>query len=245
VTRYFQPVPETVLDAVGDVLRHLLPLLARAPGPVGDAARHARMRKVLDGLLADTRAAARSDTLAVDIAEIIDGYRASSSDPRAVIEGLERLVTASRGIAITYPTCATLAFQALDEASMCLLFETLGVAAQAEALSSLVPRSWDEATAYRLRFTRSCKLAIERAGDVGQMETARSLREVMGAIARDMIERGRPLARIVRYETALPVPAVALAHLLYQDAARRDELVAENSPEHPAFMPMSGRAYSR
>ena len=62
---------------------------------------------------------------------------------------------------------------------------------------------------------------------------------------RDLTERGRPLPRYVTFETGLPLPAVVLAHRLYQDAGRADELAAENDAAHPAFMPTAGRALSQ
>lgn len=241
----YAPVPDYVLASTERILGELLPLLARPAAAVTDAAEFARYRQRLETLAEDTRAAARSDTLAEDLAALIDGYRAAVDDPRAVIDGLERLVTAARGVVYVTATCATEEIQRRNEEALALLFETLAIAAQGAALADLVPRSSDEANRYRLRFGRSCRLAIERAGDGGQMPVARALRELGGAIARDMIERGRPLARIVGYETAVRLPAVTLAHLLYQDAGRRDELAAENETDHPGFMPRAGTAYSR
>lgn len=238
-------VPDWALASTERILGELLPLLSRPAGPVTDEERFARYRKKLAVLSADTRAAARSDTLAADIAAIVEGYGEAVADKRAVITGLERLVTAARGIVYSPATCASERARQGNEQAIALLFETLAIAGQAAALAALVPRSSDEATRYRLGFGRSCRLAIERAGDGGQLEVARALRELSGSIARDMIERGRPLARIVGYETTRPLPAVTLAHLLYSDASRRDELVGENDTDHPAFMPMSGRAYSR
>jgi len=87
---------------------------------------------------------------------------------------------------------------------------------------------------------------IERASDRDDVEVIRALRDAQSWLVRDLIERGRPLARMVDYGTAVPLPAVVLAHMLYQDAGRADELRGENPQhDHPAFMPMSGRALTR
>lgn len=245
MTLSYQPVPDYILDSVEVILVDLLPLLRRAPGPVTAEEDFARYRKSLKNLADDTRAAARSETLADDIAAIVAGFASVSTDTRATIEALERVVTAARGIAFTEATCATLKVQRANEQALALLFETLAIAAQAETLGKIEFRSVGEAKKYRLRFGRSIALAIERASDAGQIDVARSLREVSGRIVRDIIERGRPLPRVVNYETAVPLPADTLAHLLYQDAGRREQLLDENETDHPAFMPRVGRAYSR
>ena len=123
---------------------------------------------------------------------------------------------------------------------------TPSLAGQAQAVSAVALRSHDEAQRLRARLVRSFDVGLDRASDRGDIEVMRLLRETLGKLARDLIERGRPLARIVSYETAVPLPAVVLAHMLYQDASRADELMAENAAhDHPAFMPMTGRAYSR
>lgn len=49
------------------------------------------------------------------------------------------------------------------------------------------------------------------------------------------------LSRLVTYTPVATLPALALAHLLYQDAERSDELVARNNIRHPMFV-LGGRA---
>jgi prophage DNA circulation protein len=62
------------------------------------------------------------------------------------------------------------------------------------------------------------------------------------AVTRDLTQRGRPLPRMVSYNTAASLPALALANRIYGDASRTDELIAENRAVHPLFMPAAGRA---
>jgi prophage DNA circulation protein len=45
------------------------------------------------------------------------------------------------------------------------------------------------------------------------------------------------LARLGTYTPLTVLPALVLAHRIYQDATRADELVARNGISHPAFMP--------
>lgn len=239
-------IPDYVHDATGRMLGVLLPYFRRSPGGISDADTYARYRRALLRMQSDPREAARSRTLAADLALVAEGYRLASDSPRAVITGLERVVVAARAIVPVTGRSVGKRLQAENEAALALLIEVLSIASQGAAVADLAPRSYDEARRYRQSFARSIDLAIERAADQGQIDLVRPLRDLQGRIARDMIERGRPLARVVAYETEVPLPAVTLAHLLYQDARRADELMAENpGHDHPSFMPRNGRAYSR
>lgn len=241
------PVPDHVLDATGRILTAVLPVLQRTPGPVADPDGYARYRAVLRRLLADTRAAARSSTLAADIAAVVSGYRLASGDVRAVIAGLERVAVAARAVVPVSGGGVAARAQRDNEIALTILLEATALAEIGHAVASLTPRSHEEALRMRQRAIRAYDVAVERAADLGVPDVVRALRQTAAALARDLIERGRPLARIVAYQTAVPMPSVVLAHRLYQSAGRAGELHAENAAgtDHPAFMPMAGRAYSR
>lgn len=241
-----RPTPDFVLAASARILSALLPLLARRSGDIADVAAWAVARSLNVRLLADTRAAARSPTLAADIAALITAYRVTAADQRAVIAGLDRVVTAARSWQPVAATSIAMSRQRDNEIALTGLFEWSSIAAQAEAVAAVAIVSHDEAMRYRRSLGRSLDVAIERASDRGLSDVMRALRLVQGQIARDLIERGRPLARMVGYETAIELPAVVLAHKLYQDAGRADELMAENAGwSHPSFMPRTGRGLSR
>jgi len=239
-------LPDYVLDATARILTAILPLFERTPGPIADATLFSSYRRTVSRLKADTRAAARSLKLAEDVAGIAAGYRMAAVDMRAVIKGLERVVVAARVQPLTEARSGTLARQRENEKALLLLFECLALAEAGNAISALAPRSYDEAASLRQRLGRAFDVSIERASDFGALDLMRPLRETQAALTRDMIERGRPLARLVTYETAVPLPSEVLAHRFYQDPSRAEELRAENgATDHPAFMPMHGRAYSR
>lgn len=90
--------------------------------------------------------------------------------------------------------------------------------------------------------------AFDSAGqDASQNREAavyRSLVYLHAAVTRDLLARSRPLPRVVSYKLARPTSSVRLAHWLYYNAARADELRRENRPPHPLFMPIEGRALS-
>jgi prophage DNA circulation protein len=238
--------PDYVLAGVRTVLEAVLPLLDRTPGVVADETLFAGYRRRLKVLADDPRAAARSATLAQDLAEIVDGYRAASADPAAVVAGLESVVVAVRGFVPVAAVNAVRARQRAVEVKFTTLVEALAVAGAVRAVSDLEIDSYEQAERLRARLRRLVDLAVERAADAEETLLVRALREAGGWVARDLIERGRPLARIVAYQTHVPLPAVVLAHRLYQDAGRAGELAAQNpGHDHPSFLPMAGKALSR
>jgi prophage DNA circulation protein len=238
--------PDYVLDGTARILGVLLPLFLRTPGVTVDGDSYAEYRHSVATLLGDRRAAARLSDLGARVAAIAAGYRQSTNDMRGALVGLERVVVAARAIQPAEARSAVLARQRGTEMALLLLFEIVAASEMANAVATLVPRSHDEAVALRQRMGRLLDLAIERAADQDAVPVMRALRDVQAKVTRDLIERGRPLARVVSYATGVPLPAVVLAHRFYQDAGRADELRAENAgTDHPGFMPMAGRAYSQ
>lgn len=72
----------------------------------------------------------------------------------------------------------------------------------------------------------------------------RALIALHAAVANDLSTRARPLPRLVAYGFPQRMPALWIVQRLYQDGARAAELVAENKPVHPLFMPEAGLALS-
>lgn len=72
-----------------------------------------------------------------------------------------------------------------------------------------------------------------------------ALIKLHAAVSNDLANRARPLPKMVTYAFARSRPSLAIAQSLYQDPSRSDELIAENSPIHPLFMPATGTALSK
>jgi len=71
-----------------------------------------------------------------------------------------------------------------------------------------------------------------------------ALLNIHAAVSNDLANRSRPLPRIVTYSFSQPMPSLWLSQRIYYDPTRADELIAENKPIHPLFMPMTGVALS-
>lgn len=68
-------------------------------------------------------------------------------------------------------------------------------------------------------------------------DVARALTNLRAAVVRDVAARAEFLLTRSTYTPQAVVPSLVLAHRVYQDATRADELVARNRVAHPAFMP--------
>ena len=93
---------------------------------------------------------------------------------------------------------------------------------------------------------------INASFDTAETEAANNLDNVAyvalvqlhAAVSNDLANRARPLPRMVTYTYNASKPALYMAQNLYQDPVRYEDLISENSPIHPLFMPASGRALS-
>lgn len=68
-------------------------------------------------------------------------------------------------------------------------------------------------------------------------EVATALTAMRATVVRDVAARAEYLMQRSSYTPRTVLPAVVLAHRIYQDATRADELVSRNDVRHPAFMP--------
>jgi prophage DNA circulation protein len=67
----------------------------------------------------------------------------------------------------------------------------------------------------------------------------KALIAIHAAVSNDLASRSRPLPRMVSISFAKRMPALWLAQRIYADATRSDELIGENRPIHPLFMPQA------
>jgi prophage DNA circulation protein len=84
----------------------------------------------------------------------------------------------------------------------------------------------------------------EQLADRMDSMTWRAVLKLHAAMTLHLVETARPLPRMLNYRFHLTMPSVVMAHRLYADAGRADELRSENKIVHPAFCPREGRALS-
>jgi hypothetical protein len=124
----------------------------------------------------------------------------------------------------------------------CLIQFGLGGASR--ALVDLTFNSKQEADLVRKRINEMFAIVEEDTADDMDSITYRILVELHAALVSYLVETARPLPRLIRFHFYRPLPTLVIAHKLYDDASRGDELRSENRVVHPAFAKPDGIALS-
>lgn len=94
----------------------------------------------------------------------------------------------------------------------------------------------DHATALRNALLAQIDTELEACDPPA--EVALALGALRAAVVRDVAARAEFLQQRSTYTPQAVLPALVLAHRIYQDAGRAEELVVRNDVRHPAFMPV-------
>jgi prophage DNA circulation protein len=111
------------------------------------------------------------------------------------------------------------------------------VASLARACAAYQPSSYQDAVNLRMLVTAAIDSEITGAGDAAEDDTYVALKALRAAVIADLTARGASLPSVVTRTFPLPLPALVLAQMLYQDASRSDQIAAETAAPHPAFCP--------
>lgn len=110
---------------------------------------------------------------------------------------------------------------------------SVGIAAAAEFMASL---SFDSSAA-ALAARDEWLAAVEQVSYSADDSLYIALVDVRAAVVADINERAARLPVITSYTSPVTLPALVIAHQLYGDATRADDLVARNGIRHPGFVP--------
>lgn len=118
------------------------------------------------------------------------------------------------------------------------------LAEESRAVASTMFKSRDQVEACMSRMIGTFGAVQDYAADNREPDVFQAMTTLQATVARDLSVRARPLPKMVSFSYPKRPNALALANRLYGDAGRADELIGENKPIHPAFMPPTGRALS-
>lgn len=120
----------------------------------------------------------------------------------------------------------------------------LALSIEAEIVGSMHFVSRDDVVRTREQINEAFAEIEEAIADQMDAMTYRALVKVHAAISMYMYEVARPLPRMLNFRFGYPMPTLVMAHKLYADAGRADELRDENKVVHPGFARPFGRALS-
>lgn len=123
------------------------------------------------------------------------------------------------------------------------LFRQGALTTRARAQAALDYPSFDAAEAARAGLVADIAAERQRAAGLGHDDIYRALGGLQASVTRDSRTRSRDLARLVDYDVG-PGPSLVIAHRLWRDARRADDLAQGAALWHPAFLPGRGRALS-
>ncbi len=222
-------------------------VLPDALGAVMDGA--AELASLAGALLRTPRSLANSlGGLYLDLVAEVRGTDGASAAHSGLMNGLQMVhvgaamhlvqYQAARAVAATaVPT--TPARARLNEAARAELVRRVAITSQARLLAVAITdgavATSADAVAWRDQVLVQIDLELEQADP--DATTAWALAKLRAAVVRDVAERAELLRQRSTFTAVAVLPAVVLAHRVYQDATRADELVERNGVRHPGFVP--------
>ena len=191
------------------------------------------------GLMADPLALAYVTLDYLRLSDLSGGLQRWGDIARSVVRLLDAAGLQPLGLS-AFTTPARRTADANTQAVRALMRQ--GLIAQAIGASSFVgssadasqTRAYDDQLAVRNDLIAAIDAETLRTGSDAAFDALQAARSRVWA---DMTTRSRDSARLTMYTPVAPVPALALAYDLYEDAARDGEIVERNRVNHPGFVP--------
>jgi prophage DNA circulation protein len=120
----------------------------------------------------------------------------------------------------------------------------LALVTEARLIVAMTFRSRTDVESVRNTVNSGFAAAAESMADQMDAMTYRAVVALHAAVSFFLVETARPLPQMLNYRFAQPMTTLGIAHRLYADATRADEIRDENRIIHPLFCPMTGRALS-
>lgn len=177
-------------------------------------------------------------TLAQSVVSLSVQLTQAVQRPFSALAELESVFFSNRRPTTTARTGSTRARLVANESARADLQRRVALTGQARMLSAVLydfNGSATQARALRDRLLDQIDAELEQYDPPAPL--ARELVGLRGAITRDVQQRAELLRETSTFTPMAVLPSVVLAHRIYQDADRADELVARNDVRHPAFVP--------
>jgi prophage DNA circulation protein len=210
------------------LLQRLAQRLARCIAPAG--VNGAQARTALGDLVAYAPSYLATDTLGVPLSNCFDQVRQAGATQPQMADVLTQTAAEAP---------VTLGAVLVRDCSIYLCLAT-----QAQIITAMTFVSRQDVSALRTLLRAPFDAAEEQAADAMDQASYAALIALDAAATNFLVSSARPLPMMINYQFAVPLPSLVIAHRLYQDASRADQIRAENKVVHPAFCPPLGVALS-
>ncbi|MEX3691888.1 DNA circularization protein [Paraburkholderia sp. BR14263] len=184
-----------------------------------------------------------SSALATAAQSLVAAFSACATDPADRVRLLSDIATYSPDGVFTTSAIGS-AMSTAQEATGALVRRT-AFAALGSAVAVWQPSSFDEAQSMMTTVADLLDAESVTAADNGDDASYAALRALRKAVVQDLQSRGGGLPALVTRTFGDTLPAVVLAHRIYDDASRADQLVKQVQPVHPLFMPTTFQSLAK
>ena len=235
VTFSVEDMPDFVSSSATDILEDAITDIRQISGRIASVTSpitqfSAQLDRLGDSLSSLIRQPAN---LAADVAGVVVAIAGVAKDVQTAFSAYRRLWPFGDDRAAVPTTTATRQQQAANQTALTGLIQRAATIEACRASSEMDYASQDEAAALREELADQLDALIETADD----SVYAALADLRVAVIQDITRRGADLARLVSYTPSTTLPALVIAHALYEDATRDAEIVARNHIRHPGFVP--------
>jgi prophage DNA circulation protein len=180
--------------------------------------------------------------LAANIAEFTGAYNFDYTDPAGTNTITPRLALVQcvklASTPLSYPTAttATLTLQNTACQYMEMFFKQTAVIQASVAATYIDFTSYDDAQVIWTQIVNLFDEQIQLAGDTGNMEAYRLLRDCKADFLVDVKVRAPGLNKIQRIKIGQMTPGLVVAYRQYEDISREQEIIDRNKITHPGFI---------
>jgi len=212
---------QSVIDEVDAVLGAIEDVVGSVTGPIADLIRApAEMAGAISGALNNVQ-------------DLVN-------DPLQALSIYKTLFDAGNGRPIVPTNTANRKRQALNTFALHSLIERVAIAEAARSSANASFTTREEALAVQSLLVEAIDEKVEALDPVNaepvEAEVYASLADLRTMVARDLRIRGARLPELITYTPHARLPALVIAHTIYGDARRDDEIIARNHLNHPGFV---------
>jgi prophage DNA circulation protein len=194
----------------------------------------------LSGLFGGSSSGSGSDGGTGGVATATASAVVFTSTPQDAVSVLSVMMDFGSDLPAVDPITPSRQAQSDNQEALVGLIQCLAAAEAVTAIAGITFTSYDDAVAARDDIADRLDVIALGMADAFQDVPARAVEDARTAIIRDVTARGGSLAHLYTYTPLVTLPALVLAHSLYDDTGdiegRAAEIVARNKIAHPGFV---------